>query len=50
MEELAKIRETVGDQSFQEGRFAEALGLFQEVALGDQYVEFLTIPSYQHLN
>jgi len=50
MEELAKIRETVGDHSFQEGHFAEALGLFQEVALSDQYVEFLTLPAYQHLN
>jgi len=50
MEELAKIRDALGDRSFQEARFPEALELFQEIALSDDYVEFLTIPAYQHLN
>jgi malate synthase len=32
------------------GRFAEAAELFEEVALGDDLVEFLTLPGYERLN
>ena len=43
-EELAKIREQYGD-AFGEARFDEATALFKaEVALADDYAEFLTIP------
>jgi malate synthase len=33
-----------------DGRFAEARGLFEEVALSDQFVEFLTLPAYGHID
>jgi malate synthase len=35
---------------FSGGRFDEARALFEEVALSDEYVEFLTLPAYSHLD
>ena len=32
-----------------EGRPAESRGLFEQVALADEYVEFLTLPAYEKL-
>jgi malate synthase len=47
-DELAKIRESYGD-AYDEQRFAEAVGLFKEVALADSYAEFLTLPAYERM-
>ncbi|MGO9078012.1 MAG: malate synthase A [Streptosporangiaceae bacterium] len=47
-EELEKIRELYG-AAFDEARFAEATALFSEVALADDYVEFLTLPAYERM-
>ncbi|MBM7788984.1 malate synthase A [Tenggerimyces flavus] len=44
-EELAKIRASYGD-AFDEQRFAQARQLFEQVALADDYEDFLTIPAY----
>jgi malate synthase len=49
-EELEKIREVVGPAAFAEGRFAEARELFDQVALADDFVEFLTLPAYERLD
>jgi malate synthase len=46
-EELAKIRDTVGAESFDTDRFAQARDLFVQVALADDYADFLTVPAYQ---
>jgi len=46
-EELAKIRATVGDEAFSAGRFDDAKRLFEQVALADDFVEFLTLPAYE---
>jgi malate synthase len=48
-EELAKVREAVGEEGFAAGRFPEARELFEQVALNDDFIEFLTIPAYDHL-
>ncbi len=48
-EELAKIRETVGDELYGKGRYAEARELFEQVALADEFEEFLTLPAYERL-
>lgn len=48
-EELAKIRGAVGDDIFERGRYAEARELFDQVALADDFIEFLTLPAYQRL-
>jgi malate synthase len=39
-EELAKL----------EGDYEEARQLFEQVALGDEFVEFLTLPAYEHID
>ncbi len=48
-EELAKIREAVGPDFFDSGRYDEAAELFEQVALADDFVEFLTLPAYERL-
>ena len=45
-EVVAEIAERVGPEAFQKGRYEEARRLFEEVALSEQFVEFLTIPAY----
>src|ERR671912_679031 len=50
-EELEKIREQVGDEFFYaEGRPDQSRALFEQVALADEFVEFLTIPAYEQLD
>jgi malate synthase len=48
-EELARLRAEFGDEVFQRSRADEARELFEEVALGEDLAEFLTIPAYEHL-
>jgi malate synthase len=49
-EELEKVREEVGDDFFYtQGRPKESRGLFEQVALADEYVDFLTLPAYEQL-
>ncbi len=47
-EELAGIREQLGETFYAE-RFGQATALFTEVALADEYVNFLTIPAYERM-
>jgi malate synthase len=49
-EELDKIREVVGDKLFAKSRPKEARSLFEQVALGDELVEFLTLPAYDYID
>jgi malate synthase len=48
-EELAKIADTIGQDRFAQGRYDEARELFEQVALSDDFVEFLTQPAYERL-
>ncbi|MBA2256505.1 MAG: malate synthase A, partial [Thermoleophilaceae bacterium] len=49
--ELEKIRAEVGDEFFySEGRPDLSRELFEGVALGDEFVEFLTLPAYERLD
>jgi malate synthase len=50
-EELEKIRAEVGNDEWfhSEGRPAESRSLFEQVALADEFVEFLTLPAYEKL-
>src|SRR5207253_1481544 len=45
-EELARLRETYGEELYGKGRFEEARRVFEQVALADEFVEFLTLPAY----
>ncbi len=49
--ELGAIREEIDDDVwfFSEGRPEESRDLFESVALGDEFVEFLTLPAYELL-
>ncbi|MEH7386786.1 malate synthase A [Bacillus sp. JJ1521] len=49
VEELEKIKQEIGRESFEAGRFAEATNLFEELVTNDEFVEFLTIPGYEIL-
>jgi malate synthase len=46
-EELAKIRDAVGDEAFASGRWEQARTVFEQVALADDFVDFLTLPAYE---
>ena len=49
-EELDRIREEVGDEFFySQGRPHESRELFEEVALSERYVDFLTLRAYERL-
>ncbi|GAA3334937.1 malate synthase A [Amorphoplanes nipponensis] len=49
-EELAKIREALGDQAWAAGRFDDARKLFERVALADDFAEFLTTAAYDSID
>ena len=49
-EELDSIRAAVGEETFAKSRATEAQALFEQVALGRDFVEFLTLPAYDHLD
>jgi len=48
-EELARIREAIGDEAFEKGRFDDARDLYREMALSDDFAEFLTLPAYERM-
>ncbi|MFC1414486.1 malate synthase A [Streptacidiphilus sp. N1-12] len=44
--ELAELRAELGDAAYASGRWTEAAELFEQVALADEFVDFLTLPGY----
>ena len=48
-EELAKIREAVRRPVRRAAVTTEAVALFKEVALADDYADFLTVPAYERM-
>jgi malate synthase len=48
-EELAAIRASVGPETYAAGRFPEARRLFEQVALEEPLLDFLTLAAYQYL-
>ena len=49
-EELGKIQDALGEANFSAGRFTEAATIFEQVALSEDFVEFLTLPAYDHID
>ena len=49
-EELAKLRRGYGEEIWSRSRFADARAVFDQVALADDFVPFLTIPAYRLLD
>ncbi|MGW3465545.1 malate synthase A, partial [Streptomyces olivaceoviridis] len=48
-EELAAIREEIGEETFAAGHWQEAHDLLLRVALDEDYADFLTLPAYRQL-
>jgi malate synthase len=44
---LASIRDEIGEQAYASARFGDARALFEQVALADEFVDFLTLPAYE---
>jgi malate synthase len=46
-EELAGLRDELGAERFEHGRFDEAARLFDRLSTSDEFTEFLTLPAYE---
>jgi malate synthase len=45
-----QVRAVIAAEGFEGGRFAEAIEIFERVALGDDFIEFLTLPAYDYID
>jgi malate synthase len=48
-EELERLRAEFGDEVYGKSRAEDAREIFEQVALGDEFVEFLTLPAYGYI-
>jgi len=48
-EELARVRRELGEEAWHAGQYEEAARMFGQMAAGEDYVEFLTLPGYDWL-
>ena len=48
-EEMEVVRNEVGAEAFDKGRFKEAIGLFRTLSLAPDFEEFLTLPAYDEI-
>ena len=48
-EELEKVKQAIGAEVYDAGEFEQARELFEQVALADDFVEFLTLPAYERI-
>jgi malate synthase len=49
-EEMAKIHADVGDETWEKGRPDDTRAIFERVALGDDFPDFLTLPAYEYID
>ncbi len=49
-EEMDVIKQEVGEERFNQGKYAEAGQMFKDIILEDNLDEFLTLRAYEHLN
>ena len=45
--EMERVKGEVGAKAFDGGRFKDAIALFSDMSLSDQFEEFLTLPAYK---
>ncbi len=48
-QELAKVRDMLGDKAYATGKYGEGAKMFEELTLADDFVEFLTLPAYEYV-
>jgi len=46
-EEMERVKDEVGAETYASGRFPEAIALFRDISLSEEFVEFLTVPAYR---
>jgi len=46
-EEMKRVKDEIGADAYAAGRFPEAIALFRDLSLSEDFVEFLTIPAYR---
>ena len=49
-DEMSKLREKLGQSTFDGGRFKQAIELFAKMSLSPTFDEFLTIPAYEFID
>ena len=49
-QELAKVRQQLGESVYDAGRYDEGAALFEKITLSDEFVEFLTLPAYEMID
>ncbi|MGL4919977.1 MAG: malate synthase, partial [Plesiomonas shigelloides] len=49
-EELATLRDELGAEKYDTGRYEEAAALMEQITVSDELVNFLTLPGYRYLN
>jgi len=48
-DEMGQLRQTLGMDVYDSGRFEEAISIFRDVSVSDDLVPFLTLPAYRHI-
>jgi malate synthase len=48
-QELAKVRQHLGEQQYNAGQYEEAARMFERLTLDDKFADFLTLPAYDYL-
>ena len=48
-QELAKVREMLGEKGYAAGKYPEGAKMFEELTLAEDFVEFLTLPAYDYV-
>ena len=49
-QEMEKIKKYVGEENYKNGRFDEAKDIFVKLIESEEFIEFLTLPAYDHLS
>ena len=49
-DEMAKLRDTLGQERWSTGHFDDAIKLFRDLSTAENCPEFLTLPAYELLN
>ena len=48
-EEMKRVKEEIGEEAYQSGRFKEAIGLFKAMSTSKNFEPFLTLPAYKKI-
>ncbi|GAL10778.1 malate synthase [Vibrio astriarenae] len=49
-EEIEVVKQEIGDERFNQGRFTEAADLMARLTTSDELTNFLTVPGYEYLD